>query len=67
MEIKIKGAKLTVESDDVLKEAVKANTEEMSLQDFLIHLNETGKEMHARQAGNRASDEQNVTHYKKGK
>lgn len=71
MEIKLKQSKLEYtaqepyaqEFEEVLNEAVNsADVSEMSLQDFLIHLNEVGKEMHTRQEGNRAENVQNSTH-----
>jgi hypothetical protein len=57
-EIKLKNGKITVDrTDESLDKASEANTEEMSLQDFLIHLSRTEKEVHEAQKGQHQQDD----------
>lgn len=57
-EIKLKNGKITIDrSDESLDKASEANTEEMSLQDFLIHLSRTEKEVYEAQKGQRQIDD----------
>jgi hypothetical protein len=57
-EIKLKNGKINVDrTDESLDKASEANTEEMSLQDFLIHLSRIEKEIHEKGKGERKPDD----------